>query len=277
MKAALPIISAAGIFDSHEKFHDPVKYPDNSVSHLRTVIEYELELFLRDGGVSHLNGKSYPIKKGDMLIARPGDRRQSTLHFSSYFVHFGVSDREFQKIVDAACGFHSNIDHKKYEPDMADICRTHLSFEYLSDLDASARLVSFFCRLYNDPALAWQRTQESASASLVSRAIEFMRENYAAPITVLDIARHCSLSSSHFYRIFHATVHTTPNAYLTNLRLAAAKSMLASTTLPLSVIASECGFSSQSYFSDCFRKQFGVSPGKFRSSYTYPACTFTPR
>lgn len=271
MNAALPTISAAGIFDSHEKFHDPAKYPDNSVSHLRTVIEYELELFLADGGISHLNGRSHPIKKGDMLIARPGDRRQSTLHFSSYFVHFGIEDKEFQKIVDATCGFHSGIGYEKYESDMADICRTHLSFEYLSDLNASARLISLFCRLYNDPALIWRRTQESASASLISRAITFMKENYAEPITVLDIARHCSLSSSHFYRIFHATVHTTPNVYLTNLRLAAAKSMLASTALPLSVIASECGFSSQSYFSDSFRRQFGISPREFRNSYSYPA------
>ena len=271
MNINLPVISGAGIFDSHEKFHDPIKYPDNSVSHLRTVIEYELELFLKDGGVSHLNGREYAIRKGDMLIARPGDKRQSTLHFSSYFVHFGIEDKEFQKIVDATCGFHSQMGYEKYEPDLSDICRTHLSFEHLSDLNASAKLISFFCKLQNDVALIQHRAEETVSGSLVSKAIDFMKQNYAEPITVETIAQHCSLSSSHFYRIFYATVHTTPNAYLTNLRLSAAKSLLATTSAPLSVIASGCGFSSQSYFSDCFRKKYQMTPREFRNSYVYRA------
>ncbi|MBQ7841249.1 MAG: AraC family transcriptional regulator [Lachnospiraceae bacterium] len=270
MSVSLPLLSSAGIFDSHDKFSDPEKYPENSVSHLRTVIEYELELFILDGGISHLNGKSYPIHKGDMLIARPGDKRQSTLHFSSIFVHFGSLDEQLRALVDSTCGYHPDMGYEKYGPELSFLCQTLLSFEPYSDLDASARLVSFFCRLQKDLALQRRQTREPQTASVVSKAIDFMRENYAEPLTVQAIAQHCSLSSSHFYRIFLATVHTTPNAYLTTLRLSAAKSLLATTSLPLSVIASQCGFSSQSYFSDCFRKNFGVSPREFRNSYVYP-------
>ena len=100
MHTGLPVISAAGIFDSR-------KYFQGSVTRQRRVVDYELELFLEDGGISHVGDSSYPIHKGCMLIAKPGDKRCSTLHFCALYVHFGVADPALQQLLHTMAGFYS--------------------------------------------------------------------------------------------------------------------------------------------------------------------------
>ena len=69
MHTNLPIISSTGIFHSSDKFSDPVKYPDGSVTRIRTVVDYELELYTEDGGQLHTNGVTHSIHKGDLMLA----------------------------------------------------------------------------------------------------------------------------------------------------------------------------------------------------------------
>ena len=73
-----------------------------------------------------------------------------------------------------------------------------------------------------------------------------------------------------FFLLFVNTVHITPNNYLLNIRLSAAKTLLATTTMPLSEVAEKCGFHSQAYFSDCFLRHFHMSPRHFRETFRHP-------
>ena len=270
MLTNLPIISAAGHFDSRSKFSDPKRYHDNSVTRLRTVVEYELELFTQDGGISHINGNSYPIKKGDILLACPGDKRQSTLHFTALYLHFGTADAAIQKLIRSSSGYHAGMGYEKYEPALSDICKTALLFDGVSDIDASGKLISFLCEIKKNILMYSGVAAGDTSYSVVSKAIEYMKQHYAEALTIEDVAEHCCLSSSHFYRIFSDNTNTTPNAFLTRIRLSSAKALLASTTMPVSEIAARCGFNSQAYFSDCFGKQFHITPREFRQSFLYP-------
>ena len=270
MYTNLPIISAAGLFHSKDKFYDEKKYPEQAITRLRTVADYELELFTQDGGISHINGQSYPIKKGALLIAQPGDKRQSTLHFSALFVHFGTTDKAIQELIRSISGFHPGMNFAKLEPMFTDICETTLHFEPDSDILAAAKLISFLCTIKKDCVMNPNTAVVTARRSAISDAIEFMKQYYMEPLTVDNIAGHCCLSSSYFYKLFLDTVHTTPNNYLLTLRLSAAKSLLVTTTMPISDIAARCGFNSQAYFSDCFKRQMGMGPRQFRSSFVHP-------
>lgn len=270
MYTNLPIISSAGVFQSEDKFSNPEKYPSNTITKLRTVIDYELELFTKDGGITHINGNSFPIKKGDLLIAQPGDKRQSTLHFTAIYVHFGTHDKAIQELIRSICGFHMNVGYDKLQSELSDICRTALSFEPDSDISAAAKLISFLCSIKKNCLKNPSTDIATTNHSVVSTAIEYMKQYYMEPITVQKIADYCCLSSSYFYKIFLATAHTTPNQYLIKIRLSAAKSLLVTTALPISEIATSCGFNSQAYFSDCFKRQYAITPKDFRNSFLYP-------
>ena len=270
MHTSLPIISAAGLFQSKDKFSDPVKHSDNTITKLRTVIDYELELFTMDGGVAHLNGENYLIKKGCLLIAQPGDRRQSTLHFSAIYVHFGTSDKAIQELIHTIAGFYSVSNFEKHSALLSKICETALRFEPDSDILASAKLIEFLCNIKKEHFRISSFDSKSYSLSAVSIGIDFMKQNYTEPLSVQQIAEHCCLSASHFHKLFVETVHTTPNNYLNQIRLAAAKTLLYSTSMSISEIAAKCGFHSQAYFSDCFKRYFSLTPKDFRNAYTYP-------
>lgn len=74
------------------------------------------------------------------------------------------------------------------------------------------------------------------------------------------------LSSSQFSRSFKKHTGTSPYDYLLSVRLARAKELLKNTNLPISDIAYQTGFASDSNFIYFFRKNEGISPLKFRNT-----------
>ena len=270
MQTSLPIISGAGLFHSKDHFSHITGYRENAVTRLRTVLDYELELFIQDGGTTHLNGHSYPIKKGCLLLAQPGDKRQSTLHFSALFIHFNTSDPLLREFLQGIHGFHTGIDFQKYETLLNEICDVALTFAPDSDILSSAKLLALFCNLKKDCLLPSTDPLMENQRSSISNSVEYIKQSYMEPLSIAKIATHCGLSTSYFYKLFYNTTHMTPNNYVLSVRLSAAKSLLTTTDTPVSVIADQCGFRSQAYFSDCFRRHFHMSPRQFREKFKHP-------
>lgn len=73
------------------------------------------------------------------------------------------------------------------------------------------------------------------------------------------------LSTFQFARIFALWVGTSPNRYVSILRLEQAKADAAAGKLSLAQIAFESGFSSQASFTRAFRRATGITPGEYRS------------
>ena len=67
---------------------------------------------------------------------------------------------------------------------------------------------------------------------------------------------------------FTECIGQSPINYLTDQRLAACKELLISSNLSVAQVASSAGFSSQSYFSQIFRKKTGMTPRQYRSRYS---------
>lgn len=266
MHTYLPIISSAGCFYSQNKYYDPVRYPESSITNWRTVIDYEIELFSQDGGICHLNNMSYPIKKGNLLITQPGDKRRSTLHFTTLYLHFNTNDPAIKNLIHSICGYHTNTSYEELEPTFSNICDTVLDFEPDSSINAAAKLISFLYMLKKEVLIYSMIGANSSSRSIISEAIDYMKTAYMDPLTVSSIAKHCNVSTSYLHKLFTEIAHTTPNNYLLNIRLSVAKSLLTTTTMPISEIASNSGFNSQCYFSDCFKRQLGITPKEFRKS-----------
>lgn len=261
MHTGLPVVFAAGLFDSRERFSGTETNP-------RTVTDYELEIFVCDGGVSHVNGISYPIRKNAMLIAKPGDRRSSILHFSAQFVHFSVKDPALRQLADSVSGVYPPQE-ADYLQTLCHICDAALDMEPDSDLLAGALLTELLCRVKKARSAA-QQISYNQEDSVVGMSIDYMKQNYMKTLSIEKLAQCCNVSASHLHKLFAQTVHTTPGNYLTRLRLTAAKNLLRTTGMSVSEVAEQCGFNSQAYFSDCFRKHCGISPKEFRRFSQYP-------
>lgn len=94
---------------------------------------------------------------------------------------------------------------------------------------------------------------------------DFVQANLASDLRVAQLAELHDMSAYHFARLFKTTTGTTPHRFVTDQRIEAAQRLLAG-TLPLAEIAFSVGFSSQSHFTEAFRKRMGRAPGRMRRS-----------
>ncbi len=92
----------------------------------------------------------------------------------------------------------------------------------------------------------------------------FIHGNYENKMTLDDIAASGSASRTHCCKLFGEYLGQTPNEYLTKYRLKKSCELLIGTDRSISDVALSCGFQSASYFSFVFRKEFGMTPNRYR-------------
>lgn len=113
-------------------------------------------------------------------------------------------------------------------------------------------------------ALEHKRRLSSEAQRLVRRAMAFIHENYAQPLTRKDIAKHISIAEDYLTFCFRQELGATPIKYLQRYRINRAKGLLKEETLSITEIAGLVGFTDSSYFSRIFHRETGMSPEESR-------------
>jgi len=98
------------------------------------------------------------------------------------------------------------------------------------------------------------------------RAKDMLLAHMNGKVSLVDLARECGLSRSHFARAFRATTGIPPHQWLLARRIDLAQEMLRDPRLSLEEIATRCGFTNQSHFTRVFSKQMRLSPSQWRRS-----------
>jgi len=94
--------------------------------------------------------------------------------------------------------------------------------------------------------------------------IQYLISHFDEPITTARLAQHFHVSISKINSDFYKITKRTIKDFCTNLRLNHAVHMLTETEEPISEIAYNCGFSSESYLIQYFRKHMGTTPNTYR-------------
>jgi AraC family transcriptional regulator len=100
---------------------------------------------------------------------------------------------------------------------------------------------------------------------LVERVISYIRENVQESLSLDDLADIACLSPYYFNRVFHNLIGIPPGEFLAALRLNAAKRLLLTTSLSVTDICFEVGYSGLGSFTTRFSQQIGVSPRLLRN------------
>jgi len=99
----------------------------------------------------------------------------------------------------------------------------------------------------------------------LAHAVVAVLENPAAPHSVESLASLAGMSRASFAEHFSQAFQQGPIDFVQKARLGIAARLLATTDLPVKVIASSVGYASRSYFSRAFRATYGADPSTFRS------------
>src|SRR5690606_18059532 len=101
----------------------------------------------------------------------------------------------------------------------------------------------------------------SLDKEFIQKALDYITKNIEDPdIGVESLASHLNLSRSQVYRKSKALTNQTANEFIRNIRLHKAKALLSAGNTTISEVSYAVGFSSSSYFTKCFKAQFGIVP-----------------
>jgi AraC-type DNA-binding domain-containing proteins len=247
----------------------------------------ELEIIL-NGSADHIvEGKTYHIKKGDVVIIMPSyvHELQMVDHLEIYNYKFDLDklillDTGIEKL----SGFQALFilqPFEKYQHDYTSYMSLEeeklITAQMLSDLMLKEwnnknpgyklsiktyllTLITFLSRSYS-PSL----TGTSPKIPDIIQSVNFIHENFTGRITLAMLAKMACLSERQYSRVFHEIYGIPPIDYVINCRLALSCRFLKATKKSLSDISMECGFGDKVSFSRLFKGKYGITPGNYRN------------
>src|ERR1041385_5335070 len=101
-------------------------------------------------------------------------------------------------------------------------------------------------------------------ADLPAWIVAHLRSN----LSIEALAKRTSLCARHFSRLFKQIYHTTPAAFVEQMRLKEARRRLLSSRNSVATVAASVGFKSADAFRRAFERRFSVTPREFRARHS---------
>jgi AraC-like DNA-binding protein len=98
----------------------------------------------------------------------------------------------------------------------------------------------------------------------IERTILAMREKYAEPLSLEDLADIAAISPFHFDRVFRQIIGIPPCQFLSTIRIEAAKRLLLTTQFSVTDVCFEVGYNSLGTFISRFTQLVGLPPRRLR-------------
>jgi AraC family transcriptional regulator len=134
--------------------------------------------------------------------------------------------------------------------------------QQLTDLLATRLLAA-----HTGSPTTFQPTMGGLSPIALRRAIERLRSESDADVSLAALASDADLSRFHFCRAFKESTGLSPHAWLRQHRLEQAMNMLRDTDTSVASVAAELGYASQTAFAAAFRKLTGETPSDWRRRF----------
>ncbi|MEG0306507.1 MAG: AraC family transcriptional regulator [Clostridium sp.] len=99
------------------------------------------------------------------------------------------------------------------------------------------------------------------------KAVDFIQHNYSYDIKIADIAKHIGIDRTYLYKIFIQLHNISPQQYLIQFRLHVACKLLESSNINITEISYSSGFKDTPAFYKHFKRHYGITPSKYRSSF----------
>lgn len=207
------------------------------------------------------NGRVQEAGPGSVLVKQPGDvhrdvRRDGPMTFT--VVHLPKDDVARARAEGGAVTF------PQLDPGDARAATIHRLHDAI---DARASRLAIEVALAEVVSTLAAIREPSHHSRPVRRAMDYLREHLVQTVTLDALAEHADLDKFHLCRAFRAQVGLPPHAYLTRLRIARAKQLLAR-GLRASEIASRVGFYDQAQLGRHFRRITGTTPAAFAREAT---------
>ena len=235
----------------------------------------ELLLVYKGFGSYAVEGQSFPIREGDIILANQDDPHEV----------LSASDAEIGTYCFAFYGlrFAGLPENYIIPPHSAPVCASGTQFHFLRELCENAYQnldegpsgmalaqclsLSFLLLAKNLKETSSQRDECGEEAEMSARFRHFLDERYTEPITIAEIAAAFGCSESYVSHVFKRFTGYSPMQYVIRRRVGLAQTLLTTTDYTVSHIAALVGYDNPNYFTTIFTKVVGASPLRYKKQY----------
>lgn len=146
----------------------------------------------------------------------------------------------------------------------ADVLEGHEALDNLFRQQLTDLLATRLLAAHTGKPPAYQPALGGLSPTVLRRAIERLRSDADADVSLAALASDSGLSRFHFCRAFKESTGLSPHNWLRQYRLEQAMKMLRDPHNSIAMVAAELGYASQTAFAAAFRKLTGESPSDWR-------------
>lgn len=101
----------------------------------------------------------------------------------------------------------------------------------------------------------------------IQETLNYIHQNLSSPLRLDEISNQIGINKCYLCHLFCKEVKTNFSQYVIQQRILLATRLLKNTTLPMTEIATLCGFQTISYFNNSYKKATGITPGSLRKQY----------
>ncbi|MCD6342547.1 MAG: AraC family transcriptional regulator [Spirochaetaceae bacterium] len=228
--------------------------------------EFELHYFIGGEGHFRVGGALHTVSPGSLFVCPPRlphaiEARKNDNPISYYAVLFRIEEMgELEALLyNAGTKPPRNIG-RNYRFFFEELKERSLSSSSMKRQAALHQLISFLY-LIGDGDIP---RGEPGNIHL-EKALDMMQDEVYGRIRLPDLAGKLGITQSYLIRLFRKKLNITPMKYYTRLKVEAAASLLADTSLAIYEIADRLNFYSEYHFSRVFKHYTGTAPSLYRN------------
>lgn len=252
--------------------HDPLHDVVEPMSH-HVIMAY-------NGTVQHMerrSGKSVAtgtFRRGVVIIIPEGSSSRWDIPKPVDVVQLYLPHAKLKRVADeAATGTPADLLERTAHPDPI---TSRLLLSAASALEGHGALDTLFrhqlidllamrvLAAHTSAPTTFQSTMGGLSPKVLARAIERLRSDSNADVSLDALASDAGLSRFHFCRAFKQSTGLSPHAWLRQHRLEQGMNILRDTDASIAMVAAELGYASQTAFAAAFRRLSGETPSDWR-------------
>ncbi len=243
----------------------------------------KINFFIEGKAYIIVNGKSYYVEPGDIMIYRPHDIHYGNIPYEQYVeyyeLQFDSTAFDFlnggNELTDLFAN-HDDVNTVQMHTDVNLNKALKDSFEKLilcmgeehkhKNVEALTTILRLLLYINDCKEFAVQHLNHDSYPKVLTDAVEFIDCNYFENITTEDISKAVFVSRVYLNKLFQNYLNCSIHKYVLLLRISKACSYL-SQGMSVSDTAMEVGFQSSTSFSGAFKNICKISPAKFRNRY----------
>ncbi|MDM8143565.1 AraC family transcriptional regulator [Megamonas hypermegale] len=235
----------------------------------------EIVLVYKGSGTYMINNKKYTLREGDIAFYNQGDLHEvssaSDTEIGDYCIgltNLNLKNLPYNHLIAA------NEAYVRQSGNMfatlKELCEQMYTLGKLnehSNLTSQLLCTSFIIIATSLSSFTDYENNIEKDKQFMNRILNYLDEHFTEDISINKVADHLGCSNSYISHLFKKSLGITPMQYVIKRRIGLAQTLLISTDLSATQIATMVGYDNANYFINSFTKIIGITPIRYRNFY----------